>query len=195
MIIIRRSSKKISDGFTLVEALVAITILIIGVLGPMTAATRGITDGLYAQNQLMATYLAQEGVELVVAKVRNNIDKYNPGDPNSWLNDLGTCSDSNIDCNIFDVFGELTTGSFVSCFGVSTNCEMRYNRDTGFYEKHNLASQNQGGLVFARQISLVKTTGVSPPSDEEIKIKVTISWKDKLTDRSLTLVDYLYKRI
>ena len=72
--------KKISfnHGFTIIEALVAITILLIGVLGPMAAATRGITDGLYAGNELVATYLAQEGIELVLAKVKFNLE--NGGD-------------------------------------------------------------------------------------------------------------------
>ena len=49
-----------NKGFTLIEALVAITILLLGVLGPLSAATRGITDGLVAKNKIVALGLAQE---------------------------------------------------------------------------------------------------------------------------------------
>lgn len=71
---------KINKGFTLVEALVAITVLVIGVLGPLTIAARGIADGLYAKNELAAKYLAQEAIEVVANKRASNIQN---GD--AWL--------------------------------------------------------------------------------------------------------------
>lgn len=78
---------KQNQGFTLVEALVAITILMIGVVGPLGLAARGIADGFYIQNELAAKYLAQEGIELVVAQRLNNLQN---GDP--WTNCLPTGS-------------------------------------------------------------------------------------------------------
>lgn len=59
-------------GFTLIETLVAITILIVGVLGPLTIAVRGISDGFFARNQIAANYLAQEAVEVIFNKRQTN---------------------------------------------------------------------------------------------------------------------------
>lgn len=67
------SKLNLTKGFTLVEMLVAITILMIGVVGPLTMAARGIADGLYIQNELAGKYLAQEGIELVVAQRLGNL--------------------------------------------------------------------------------------------------------------------------
>ena len=50
-------------GFTLVETLVAITILLIVIVGPMTIASRGMQTAFYAGDQTTAIYLAQEGIE------------------------------------------------------------------------------------------------------------------------------------
>lgn len=82
----------LTKGFTLVEMLVAITILMIGVVGPLTLAARGIADGLYIQNELAGKYLAQEGIELVVAQRLGNLLS-----GEGWLNCLVPPSGS--DCS------------------------------------------------------------------------------------------------
>ena len=52
-------------GFTLIESLVAITILVTAILGPMTIAATGISSAIYARDQETAFFLAQEGLEYV----------------------------------------------------------------------------------------------------------------------------------
>src|SRR3989338_3574541 len=166
--------KKISfnHGFTIIEALVAITILLIGVLGPMAAATRGITDGLYAGNELVATYLAQEGIELVLAKVKFNLE--NGGD---WLNDLSNCLAPN-NCSV-----DVASNSFNSC--VDSGCDLRYNLSNNLYTVNGL-----DGPVFNRRIQIIKSTGLI--DNREVKIETTINWSNKSIPRSLKLSDYIY---
>ncbi len=53
-------------GFTLIETFVAITILMIIVLGPMSLLSRALQDARYIGDKITATYLAQEGVELMI---------------------------------------------------------------------------------------------------------------------------------
>ncbi|HUX80764.1 MAG TPA: prepilin-type N-terminal cleavage/methylation domain-containing protein, partial [Candidatus Paceibacterota bacterium] len=56
-----------STGFTLVETLIAVTIVTLAVAGPLTVASRALVAGQIAHDQLTASYLAQEGVEYVRA--------------------------------------------------------------------------------------------------------------------------------
>ena len=52
-------------GFTLIETLIAITILTLAIAGPMVTASRAIVAAQTARDQLTASYLAQEGIEYV----------------------------------------------------------------------------------------------------------------------------------
>jgi len=56
-------SPKNSAGFTLIETLVAIAILMIAIAGPLTVANQALTSALGSRNAMIATYLAQDGME------------------------------------------------------------------------------------------------------------------------------------
>jgi Tfp pilus assembly protein PilV len=53
------------DGFTLVETLVAISIFTMSILGLMSILASGISNTTYAKQKMVASYLAQEGIEYV----------------------------------------------------------------------------------------------------------------------------------
>ena len=59
------------QGFTFVETLVAITILLVAVVAPMSLAQNGIVAARLAQDQIVAFYLAQEALE-IVKNLRDN---------------------------------------------------------------------------------------------------------------------------
>lgn len=65
------NNKNKSRGFTLIETFVAITVLMIAVLGPMTLLSKALQDSAYIRDEIIATFLAQEGVELMMHN-RNN---------------------------------------------------------------------------------------------------------------------------
>jgi prepilin-type N-terminal cleavage/methylation domain-containing protein len=67
---IKRNTK--NAGFTLVETLVAIAILMIAIAGPLTVAEKGLSAAIYARDQMMASYLAQDGMEAIKNVVDTN---------------------------------------------------------------------------------------------------------------------------
>ncbi len=67
-------------GFTLLETLVAVTILVIAIMAPMTIAQNALQNAIYARDQVTAFYLAQEGIEYARALRDKNIMQGNP-----WL--------------------------------------------------------------------------------------------------------------
>ena len=80
-------------GFTIVETLVAITVLMIAIVGPLTVANSALTAALNAKNQMIAINLAQETMEYV-----KNVKDNNVSAGNDWLqgsngsnNDISNC--------------------------------------------------------------------------------------------------------
>ena len=53
-------------GYSFVEVLVAIAILLVGLVGPLTIASTGLKNATFAREQNIAFFLAQEGIEGIV---------------------------------------------------------------------------------------------------------------------------------
>ncbi len=102
--------QRTSRGFTLVESLIAISILLIVVVGPIGLISDSLGQIYYARNQAIAINLAQEGIEVVRQKRDSNmisgavwideisngvyiIDAGNVGSGNSPIIACGTCSE------------------------------------------------------------------------------------------------------
>ncbi len=61
-----------ADGFTLIEALVAISIFTVSILALVAVLSNSVANINYAKKKVIATYLAQEGIEYI----RNIRDTY-----------------------------------------------------------------------------------------------------------------------
>lgn len=82
-------------GFTLIETMVAITIITLAIAGPLVIANSAIVAARISRDQLTASYLAQEGIEYVRAMRDDNyLAVYNtPNEGSAWsnfLSQLGT---------------------------------------------------------------------------------------------------------
>ena len=60
---------KYKKGFSLIETMVAIAILLIAIVGPMTLASNSLVASAIAKDQFIASFLAQEDFHL-----RNQLD-------------------------------------------------------------------------------------------------------------------------
>ncbi|MCA9363461.1 prepilin-type N-terminal cleavage/methylation domain-containing protein, partial [Candidatus Kaiserbacteria bacterium] len=98
------------QGFSLVETLVAITILLLVIIGPMRISTSTARSTSFASEQVTAFFLAQEGVEIV----QNTRDK-------SMLEQLnGDTADG------WDDVMNPSSGIFTNCFS-SNGCNMHFH--------------------------------------------------------------------
>lgn len=77
-------------GFTLIEALVALSIIALAVIGPLSLAATSLSAAQVARDQLTAYYLAQEGIEIV----RNVRDTDRLNGATQWTDGWFNCFNS-----------------------------------------------------------------------------------------------------
>jgi hypothetical protein len=157
-----------STGLTLIETLVAISVLMIGLAGALTLAQQSLSSAAHAKDQIVAYYLAQEGMELVRNKRDQNF--VNGGD---WLSGLQPCLDSSgclIDSFDLDIF---------NCTGVCSL--LRHDQYTGMY------GYNTGWA----ETTFRRTIKMSDVSQEEKLVTVTIDWQTGRANKSFEVSEVL----
>lgn len=196
-------------GFTLVETLVAISILLVVIVGPMTIASKGMQSAYFAGDQTTAIYLAQEAIEYIQRLRDNealaNFEDYrsqgNDGDGNTaaWYtsntgNFSSYCVTSNnaAGCDI-----EFETSSFRNCTTMS-NCQL------GMYTGSDTTSQTRvygyawtTDSPFTRVIRVGSAQGGTGSSIGGVPVTVTVSWNAATlfgvgSVKSVTLQTYIY---
>ncbi|OHB17649.1 MAG: hypothetical protein A2544_01350 [Candidatus Zambryskibacteria bacterium RIFOXYD2_FULL_43_10] len=153
-----------NKGFTIVESLVAITVLVLVITGTASAIQTSISSYIFSKDQIIAFYLAQEGFEQV-----RNIRDENALVGRNWLTNLDPCLTSN-GCYV-DVLKPNPLPS--SC---GTNCPViNQNQNNGFYGYDE--GQDWKPTVFNRRIVMQQI------NSREVSITVTIDWSKGVTAR------------
>jgi len=161
----RESSLHSKNGFTLVEMLVAVFIFTISLTALMSITARGLKASSQAQNQIIADYLALEGIE-VVRNIRDtallSLDDagtwQNVFDQNNFLTQVGV-----------DTSCQFTLGSNI-ILSPCTTCTVYYSEIDYAYRHNQLPGYNDSG--FTRKI---KFTNV-PGNNSEIIVTVVVAW-------------------
>lgn len=170
---------QISGGFSLVETIVAIGILLMALSGPLSIAARGVFAAGVARDQITAYYLGQEAMEFVRAvRDGNGLSALgtNPPSPD-WLNGLqGVCTGGNY-CRV-DV---KENGEITSCGSSHGSCPplklQTTPADNPFYQYGGSGNLS----TFVRSFTLEDVAA------DEKRVKVTVSWSSGIISRSLTL--------
>ncbi len=173
-----------SGGFTLIETLIALSIFTTSLLGLMVVSSQGISGTNYARNQLMASYLAEEGIEYVRA-IR---DSEYVADPAidfeqifSVTHPLGNCANKN--CGIAFSGGQPKTKKCLN-----NVCEMLYRDSQGYY--NYTAPGNTG---FARTIRIdLPSPGNNQLGADEVRLTSTVTWQEGLSTKSVSLTENLF---
>ena len=59
------NKQKLTEGFTLIESLVAVSILMIAIASPMTLAQKGLATAILSKDEMTAGFLGQDAIEAV----------------------------------------------------------------------------------------------------------------------------------
>lgn len=170
-------------GFTLVEALVAISLLMIAISSPMYIAQKGLSASIFSRDQMTASFLVQDGIE-AVKNIRDYvaINQIDTGNPYSdWLGPLSDCicedtegSSCDFDssqpsyCNIDTTGKKLIDNIIIK--GINSNpLKINYSTDSKFV-KFDLNSPSDS--KFIRVINIKK----SSDNPNEAMVKVRVSW-------------------
>ena len=165
-----------SRGFTLVETLIAVSIFTVSILGLLSVLTQGSINSKYAKQKLVASYLAQEGIEYV----RNMRDTYVLYDENfvQFRNKLNSCTDINNACGF-----DLTFPHDIKGCNQINDCKLYINNGGGY---DTLSSGTYSGFVRKVWKENVGT------GQDHIKIHSDVSWVQGSGSRNIRFTEDLF---
>lgn len=165
----KNNKSKFNTGFTLVETLVAIMILMASVVLPMSIYSNSITSARSSGSQVTAYYLAQDAMEFIKYKVATNLNKgdawFDGGLPNC---DSGLCTIDSVNNNICSVGCDST---------------LLIDSSTGLYA-HNTGSPS----VFSRTVKFS-----DDPNEKGGLVEVVVSWDSGGSTRKVVVKEYMFK--
>lgn len=182
-----------SAGFTLLETLIAVAIIMIAVSSAFGLVPEGLSGTRFARNQTTASYLAAEAME-IVTNIRDNRMIYNPDfdNPDNWLIGMEVCIGPGRLCVVNAVLNTL-----IAC---GSSCPpVRFINDStegGVYGNGGRFALDPNSLdtIFTRTVNVTRVTnsvaldetGSSGRDDMEILVEVQVSWKEgSLTKRTI----------
>jgi len=167
--------KKKQKAFTLVEVLIAISILTIGILSGFILITKVLYNTAVIQDRLTASFLTQEGIELVRQVRDSNFLQIMNGESVEWKDGLADGS--------YTIESKAGSEQPITLTSVDTGegSNFRYNDDTKIY---NYTTGEP--TTFNREIKITTI------NDDEIRVESIMEWTTKRIDFTLTVEDHLF---
>ena len=174
-----RKNLALNSGFTLLEALIAISIFTTSILALLSIMTNGIANTNYAKNKIVASYLAEEGVERVRNMRDNLVLFHSEGSQVGWDEFQALVSPGCDDgCRLDDA----DLNNLIEC---EESCPaLLYDATSG---KYNYSSGVGSGYVRTIQAELF---GV-----DEIKISSSVSWTQGSGVKEVTFSESVFNWI
>lgn len=185
-----QNNNSLKLGFTMVESLVAITILLIAVVSPLTIVASSVYQAQVAKDQITAFYLSNEVFEYVRNMHDTGVLLGDTAD--GWLTDLNAgnldrCKSTGGNVCELDVLGRRnpivqnisSSGVVGMCLSDNgyTYCDLGWSgKQTNFkryFTVDKIDATFNGGTV------------------AEYKVTVTVSWNTQSLPRSITSTEYL----
>lgn len=151
-------------GFTIIETLVAITILMIAIAGPLVVASKGLFSADLSKNQMTASYLAQESMEVI-----KNLRTVNIYQNLSWLSGMSSCTRTNpCDASALD-----TAGPYITTCSGGNPCPLYVGSNGYVHSSAGGARQSP----FSRRFYIHDRTSIADCGSEgECGVTVEVYW-------------------
>lgn len=181
MIYFNKKNNKNSNGFTLIETLVALFIFSVSILTVMSALSSGISSINYVKNKMIAENLAQEGIEYF----RNIRDSYALDiSGNRWedfkalLTSKG-CTNAGTGCGFSFIPEEVYPGNNLTIQSVPSLC-IGYNY-FGYISNGEFCN-----TIFSRRIITIFSD-----DEESMKVTSTVSFGTGSNSKTVSLSENL----
>ncbi len=160
--------QKKQNGFTLVETLVGITVLLVAIVGPMTMAARGLQSAFHARDQITAVYLGQEAIEIIRAqRDQNALTRA------SWLTGISAaCDRSNVaGCGV----SARAPTTYLNCATSANTCVINDSGSVSTGQRGFFIHTSGTPTAFTRRIWVEQISG-----SREAEVTVDVSWQSGL---------------
>ena len=166
-------------GFSLIETMVAIAVLVMVLTVPITLAANSLKSASIARNSFIAANLAQEGIELIRLYRTNNVIQCTSNCDNVWMNGIRNGADN---CN-GSCYIDAKTFTLQRCTG---QCPFLNIDSNGFYGY-------SGGVAtaFRRTISVQNIGGTL----DAFRVVVTMNWNERFGDQTIVLEEIIHNWI
>lgn len=182
----RHGAGKQERGFTLIETLIAITVLMLAVVQPMTLTAQALKAAYYSRDQVTASSLAQEAIEAVRGArdaqiLQNALPPYPSAD---IFGSIPVDTDFTVDT---------TNNTMTVCGGPCPRLQTN-----GVLYAYNPGWANTG---FTRTVRACYVQPVAPFAcnstvSDEMRLSVTVTWQTgSYPARSITIYENLYRWI
>ena len=174
-------------GFTLIETLVAVSLMVTAIVAPMSLVSQSLTTAYYARDQVAAYSLAQEGIEAVRAVRDGNIlQNATTGTNNDLLVDIPINQNFTVDARISGGAG------LVSC-GIGACSLLQVDPEGSLYGY-------QSGWANTKFRRTVYANYAGPATinsgQDEIRVTVTVTWETATgRTRSFKMYSNMYRWI
>lgn len=151
----REKSHSKNKGYLFIEAMVAISIIVLGILGMVVLLSRSLSINRVISDQFDASYLASEGVEVVKNIIDANIIQGRP-----WNDGLGN--------------GDFEVAYNSLALEPDSNRRILFDAGTGRF-----GYQAGAETFFVRTISLEQIDDDCVPGAERIRVNSLVKWKTR----------------
>ena len=174
-------------GFTLVETMVAISLLTIAIVAPMALTVQSLATAYYARDETIAGNLAQEGIEAVRSVRDTNILRTAEGTPTNLFTGIpiGT---------YFTVDAHTIPATLTNCFQQPCSKAESTLQTNGQLYGYNAAWTTNTNFQRSAIVTVVRTDAGGEP--QEIRVTVTVSWATgNFQSQSVVINGNLYRWI
>ncbi len=166
-------------GFTLVEVLVAVSILSISILATFTAVSNAMRATNFTEDQTVAYYLADEALEYIRHKRDSNaiahISALATGGSVGWL--TGVAQVAGDPCSTGKVcYVDVAANTIATCSSTAASCpSLLYNSTSGIY-----------GYVSGSTTQYKRSITITSISATEVSVVVQVSWTAQSVTKNYT---------